>query len=125
MSRPNVDQLEVRLSRVERQGRVARACILTAAGCTILGAAAGFQGRGEPIVRASRLELVDSLGRVRASLQPGAGASAWTLLDEAGHAVAALTLEQTGQIVVRDGEGRGQAVLGPPTAHHLSERQRP
>jgi hypothetical protein len=73
-------------------------------------------------VRTSRVELVDDRGRVRATLDVGGGAAAWTVADSTGRTMAALTLEETGQIVVRDAEGRAQASLGPPAAHRITER---
>ena len=49
-------------------------------------------------------------------------AAAWTVVDSTGRAVAALTLEETGQIAVRDADGRVQATLGAATVRHLTER---
>jgi hypothetical protein len=102
--------VERRLRRLERQWRAERA--LAAVGLVVaLAAATTAFGRGSPSLRTSRLELTDSLGRVRATMAVGRDAAAWTLVDSTGRTVAALTLE-----------GRVQAMLGPATAHHLTER---
>jgi len=89
----------------------------------VAAAATSAFGRGSaPTVRTDRLELTDQQGRVRATLAVGRDAAAWTLVDSTGRTVAALTLEESGQIAVRDAEGRVQAMLGAATAHHLTER---
>jgi hypothetical protein len=113
--------IERRLRRLERQWRGLRALAIVGA-ITTAAATTAFGRRDQPSVRTSRLELTDSLGRVRATLAVGRDAAAWTLVDGTGRTVAALTLEETGQIAVRDAEGRVQALLGPATVHHLTER---
>jgi hypothetical protein len=116
------DPYERRLRRLERQWRALRAWA-TLGTLLVAGAAVSAFGRGAgPTLRTGRLELTDTLGRVRATLAVGRDAAAWTLVDSTGRTVAALTLEESGQIAVRDAEGRVQAMLGPATAHHLTER---
>jgi hypothetical protein len=114
--------VERRLRRLERQWRGLRALAIVGAITAAAAATTAFGRRDQPSVRTSRLELTDSLGRVRATLAVGRDAAAWTLVDSTGRTVAALTLEETGQIAVRDAEGRVQALLGPATVHHLTER---
>ena len=116
------ERFERRLRRLERQRGAVRAW--AAVGTVFVAAAAvSAFGRGAgPTLRTNRLELADTLGRVRATLALGRDAAAWTLMDSTGRTVAALTLEQSGQIAVRDAEGRVQAMLGPATAHRLTER---
>ena len=115
------DSVERRLRRLERQGRAVRAAAALGLVVALAAATTAF-GSGSPTLRADRLELTDSLGRVRATLAVGRDAAAWTLVDSTGRTVAALTLEESGQIAVRDSEGRIQAMLGPAMAHHLTER---
>ena len=116
------DRFERRLRRLERQGRVLSAWA-TLGTVLVVGAAVSAFGRGAgPTLRTNRLELADPLGRVRATLTVGRNAAAWTLMDSTGGTVAALTLEESGQIAVRDAEGRVQAMLGPATVHRLTER---
>jgi hypothetical protein len=114
--------IEGRLRRLERQWRAIRALAIIGAITTAAAATTAFGRRDQPSVRTSRLELTDSLGRVRATMAVGRDAAAWTLVDSTGRTVAALTLEETGQIAVRDAEGRVQALLGAATVHHLTER---
>ena len=114
--------VERRIRCLERQWRALRALAIIGAIITAAAATMAF-GRGDlPTLRTSRLELTDSLGRVRATLAVGGDAAAWSLSDTTGRMVAALTLEETGQIAVRDAEGRVQALLGPATVHRLTER---
>jgi hypothetical protein len=115
------ESIERRLRRLERQGRPVRASATAGLVLALVAATTAF-GRGSPAVRTSRLELTDSAGRVRATLAVGRDAAAWTLVDSTGRMVAALTLEESGQIAVRDADGRVQAMLGPATVHHLTER---
>ena len=116
------DRFERRLRRLERQGRALRAWA-TVGTLLVAGVAVSAFGRGAgPTLRTNRLELADSLGRVRATLAVGRNAAAWTLMDSTGRTVAALTLEESGQIAVWDAQGRVQAMLGPATAHRLTER---
>jgi len=112
------DSVERRLRRLEHQWRALGAVGLV----VILAAATTAFGRGSASLRTSRLELTDGVGRVRATLAVGHDAAAWTLVDSTGRTVAALTLEESGQIAVRDADGRVQAMLGPAMAHHLTER---
>jgi len=116
------DSVERRLRRLECQWRALRAGATVGIVLAAAAATTAF-GRGSvPSVRTGRVELTDTLGRVRATLAVGRDAAAWTLVDSTGRTVAALTLEESGQIAVRDAEGRVQAMLGPATAHHLTER---
>jgi hypothetical protein len=119
MSDIATDPIERRLRRLERQWRAAAAVVLL---LTLAAVTTAFGRQGLPAVRTERLELTDGLGRVRATLAVGRDAAAWTLLDSTGRAAAALTLEGSGQIAVRDADGRVQALLGPATVHHLTER---
>jgi len=116
------DSVERRLLRLERQWRAVRAGAAVGMVFALAAATSAFERQVPPSLRTSRLELTDSLGRVRATLAAGGAAAAWTLVDSAGRPVAAVTLEETGQIAIRDGEGRVQALLGAPTAHRLTER---
>jgi hypothetical protein len=113
------DPIERRLRRLERQGRAAAAAALLLAVAAVTTA---FGRQGVPPLRTERLELIDGGGRVRATLGVARDAAAWTLMDSTGRAVAALTLEESGQIAVRDADGRVQALLGPATVHRLTER---
>jgi hypothetical protein len=115
------DSVEGRLCRLERHRRAVRASAAVGLVLALAGATTAF-GRGSHAFRTDRLELTDSAGRVRATLAVGRDAAAWTLVDSTGRTVAALTLEESGQIAVRDAEGRVQAVLGAVTVHHLTER---
>ena len=116
------DPIEPRLLRLERQWRSIRAFAFAGILFALAAATTAFGRQGVPSIRTGRLELTDNLGRVRATLDIGRDAAAWTLVDSTGRTIAALTLEETGQIAVRDAEGRVQAMLGAATVHHLTER---
>jgi hypothetical protein len=122
MSDHVADPVERRLRRLERDWRVFRAAAAVVVVAIVATATSAFRRHEVPSLRTDRLELIDQMGRVRATLSVGRDAAAWTVVDSTGRAVAALTLEETGQIAVRDAEGRVQATLGPATVHHLTER---
>jgi hypothetical protein len=114
--------VERRLRRLEQQWRAVRATAALGMVIAVAAATTAFGRRDPASLRTGRLELTDSLGKVRATLGAGQNAAAWTLVDSTGRMVAALTLEESGQIAVRDGEGRVQAILGPATVQRLTER---
>jgi hypothetical protein len=116
------DPIERRLRRLEAHWRAARTAAVVALLFAAGAATTAFGRPGGPTLRTDRVELTDSLGRVRATLAVGRDAAAWTLLDSTGRTVAALTLEGSGQIAVRDASGRVQAILGAATVHQLTER---
>jgi hypothetical protein len=116
------DPVERRLRRLEQQWRAVRATAVLGIVIAVAAATTGFGRQGSSSLRTGRLELTDSLGRVRATLGVGRDGAAWTLMDSTGRTVAALTLEESGQIAVRDAEGRVQAMLGAATAHRLTDR---
>jgi hypothetical protein len=122
MSDRVTDPVEHRLRRLESDWRVFRAAAAVLAVGVVASTTSAFRRHDVPSLRTDRLELIDPMGRVRATLSVGRDAAAWTVVDSTGRAVAALTLEETGQIAVRDAEGRVQATLGAATVHHLTER---
>jgi hypothetical protein len=121
MSDVTAEPVERRICRLEAQWRAARAAGAVTLMVVVALATTGFGRQGLPI-RTDRLELTDTRGRVRATIAMGRDAAAWTLVDSTGRTVAALTLEESGQIAVRDAAGRVQATLGPTTVRHLTER---
>jgi hypothetical protein len=116
------EPVERRVCRLEAQWRAARAVGTLTLMIALALATTAFGRQSVPSLRTDRLELTDTLGRVRATLAVGRDAAAWTLVDSTGRTVAALTLEESGQIAVRDAAGRVQATLGAATVHHLTER---
>jgi hypothetical protein len=122
MSDFTAEPVERRVCRLEAQWRAVRAVGALTLMIVLALATTAFGRQGVPSLRTDRLELTDTLGRVRATLAVGRDAAAWTLVDSTGRTVAALTLEESGQIAVRDAAGRVQATLGAATVHHLTER---
>jgi hypothetical protein len=98
--------------------RILAACGLLMGGVPVV---SGFEQRGDPVVRAERLELVTEQGLRRAILTADSVGLAVTLLDRNGRPAGALLLSEEPRVSVVTGRGREVAGLGAPKVHPLTE----
>jgi len=114
------DDLRGHISKLKHQQRFLRTVAGLAAGLALCGLVA-FASNSPGSVRAQRIELVDSTGRVHAALTADTSGAVLTLLDKRGRMAATLQLNDEPRLSLRDAAGREVAGLGAPRVQHLAE----
>lgn len=112
---------DLRVSRLERQVRQLR---LTAVGCLLL-VVSLFLGAFAPafprVVRAERVELLDSDGVRHATLSADTAGIVLALQDARGRPTASIRLTPEPWLAVENGGGREVAGLGAPRPRNLTQ----
>ena len=112
---------DLRVSRLERQVRQLR---LTAVGSLVLlmtSFLVAFASESPQVVRAERVELLDSNGVRHATLSADTAGMVLALLDARGRPSASLRLTPEPWLAVVNGGGREVAGLGAPRPRNLTE----
>ena len=125
MTRPTVqtDDLQARVTRLERRQRSLRP-LTGLASIVAVAALVAFDTDAPPtgspdVIQAQRVELVNSKGKLQATLAADSAGVVLTLLDKTGGVTAALRLNDDPRVSVLDGSWREVAGLGAPRNRHL------
>ena len=91
------------------------------AAAALIAALSAFAARGQPILRAERIELVSAEGVRQAVLAADSGGFVVMVLDTQGRAVSSLRLDGEPWLSVQSENGQEVAGLGSPRVRHLTK----